>query len=1106
MKNPVCCMMIASLALCGAAWAKAPLVPLLDVHFDKLTSNGNIDPIGCNRGSNPIPPTLKYYNNDNRIPTSWDTTTNTALRDPVHDYAIQENSWSSIWFVGDGPEGLGCSYQTGFTLSFWVKVPQTTSSWSDFLGFRLGSEDYTFEYNNTTGSFQMYVGPGCVLRQLSNIDSATSVPTVAGAWNHFCLVWKPYLSWRGWAQHFGEVWLNGVLVARVVPTDNANGSLSELHLGGWERRSGSTRGTSSNSSLADICLYDRSISDDDVKWLYRHVRGPIPRGREATLALHLEKGQDKVTFANNGTLTNQFTYVNGGYTITPTAGALSTQSGLYVSGWNGKWVTGDEVTGLGCSTGTGFTLSYWSKPTSSTLAWSDLFSFGLGNGTANWRHEFRNNTGGYYYYGSCTASSLVQDESNGVWHHHVLVLPAGTTTAQHWLDGSKAGTLKMNNVDTGVVRRFCIGSTVLNESGGNRTQGPVNAGLDEVGLFNFAMSDDQVAWLKTHTPSLPELGVTALARTVSGDVAWDGFTAGWTIPDTTRRMVWPAGEDAGVAATLTASADANMTVDTVVGAQLTLAGAAGTALNLVLAKDCVFAPTSLVVAAGLDVTLPVGTKVAGAFTLGENAKIKFDASQLHAGDETVLTVGSFVLPEGETDVLAHVEVTGASDVTAALGEDGTSIVLSGLVADPTRRVVTGTEVLDADADWTTYETVVFMNGAKLDLKGHVLTLAGFESVQGELSEITDTVGGGRLIVDVPAGRVVRNLGVKFTGGFQFVKNGAGKFVIYVNGSNFTGGTELNAGTVALQTNVGYSMPLGSGENRWVRINEGAVFDIAGVTDLSTVWLSLNGGTLANSQSKLGMSVMNDLTMPLIYKMRLEKDSTLDLAYSYGFRGIVDGSQNGPVALDLGGHTLTVRMKSRATFCLNNCDVSAGAIDIRSGYLCIGPQGVRAPAVSLTADASYFVGMPDSATATFKDFAALNSSNIANGWSNGVVKVSGTFTPTGTNFPHVELQDGSTLDLSGRTGTASAKSNHANGGIANYLTAVAGGTVTVNLAERADLTTLVDSANPYLVTWDGAPVPTAKFVVDAETATQGLAVRVDSTGLRLVRALFMIILR
>ena len=109
-------------AVAATTWAKAPLVPLHNIHFDKLVaSGGSLDPLDpkANTGSAKIPFTLKYHPGQNYIPTTMGSD-GKPYHDPVHGYSIQENAWSSLWLVGDGEEGLGCSYKTGFTLSFLI--------------------------------------------------------------------------------------------------------------------------------------------------------------------------------------------------------------------------------------------------------------------------------------------------------------------------------------------------------------------------------------------------------------------------------------------------------------------------------------------------------------------------------------------------------------------------------------------------------------------------------------------------------------------------------------------------------------------------------------------------------------------------------------------------------------------------------------------------------------------------------------------------------------------------------------------------------------------------------------------------------------------------
>ena len=1101
----------AASALAAAAWAKAPLVPLYCYRFtDYDAAAGGFSRPARNYGTGEIPLTMMFWGQEKRVPVRMNGSEPDVGR--WGTYSIQENAYSSFWLVGDGPDGVGCTTETGFTLSFWIRPPAKPALWTDFLGFRLGTEDYCFEYSSAEGNIQVYSEKTWHLHKVGGYGTQSPAQVNLDQWNHVCLVWRARPPFGGWPQTYGEVWLNGAHVGNLVPSGYSlvvGAALQEIHLGAWQRRNGGNRGTSSHTGLGEIALYGQPVSADDVQWLATHAPGPIPRGRENLLNLRFDKVQNVVSFANGGTLTNKFRYVNGGWSdATVEPGALSSRSGLNVNKQNGEWLDGDPVTGLGCSTNTGFTLSYWSRPTSGTEKWSDLFSLGMGTGSTNVRHEYTDKPGGYWYYGSCAFSDVGAHwtEAINVWHHHVLVWDPAIQKCQHWLDGEKAGTLSFRDMDDGVLRRFNIGTSVLTEGGNIRTQGTCNAGFDEVALYNFSFTDDQVAWIHANTPRLPAFTDTALARTVSGACSWDGWAADWLVPGTTRRMVWPAGEDGELTATLTASADAQMTVDTVVGAHVVLSGASGTSVALATAKDCVFAPASLDIAAGLLATLPAGTAVAGDLTLGAGAWIRIDAAALHAGDEKVLSAGAFVLPEGETDVLAHVEVVGADGVAAALSDDGRAIVLSGLPAAPAGKVVSGAEELDADADWTAYPSVVFAGGATLDLKGHSLTVAGFTSDVNAPATVTDSVGGGRLVVDVPAGATARNLAVTLTGGLKLVKNGAGEYLSHVAQCPYTGGTEVNAGMVRYVGLVGYSNPFGKGDARWLRVNEGAVFDLAGRTDFSTVWFSLNGGTLLNSKSCGPRDAFSDLGRPLLYTVRLEADSTMDFRACCGFRGR-DGT--GATKLDLAGHRLTVRTAGSGTgFCLYNTEVTAGEIVVTGGgYLAPGAAGVKAGDVAITADTRFTDGLAAGAVAQFRD-VTFSDRNPANGRGSGVYRVSGTLTPAGTSFPNVELLDGATLDLSGKTGSWSAACYHSDGKVTSRIGPAADAkTVVVNLAGRTDLSTLAASANPYVVTWgEGAAKPSAKFRPDATTQEQGWALRADDAGIRLVRAQFLVILR
>ena len=119
-------------------------------------------------------------------------------------------------------------------------------------------------------------------------------------------------------------------------------------------------------------------------------------------------------------------------------------------------------------------------------------------------------------------------------------------------------------------------------------------------------------------------------------------------------------------------------------------------------------------------------------------------------------------------------------------------------------------------------------------------------------------------------------------------------------------------------------------------------------------------------------------------------------------------------------------------------------------------------------------------------------------------MSGTYTPVDDYYYGCVLQDGSTLNLSGRSGCFTAASSlGAKGSVSSIeqprktVRFPDNGTVTVNLAGRADLETIAGSESNYIVTWStyyGQPTTTT-FRLDAETA-QKFSLRSDATGLQL----------
>lgn len=610
----------------GLAWAKAPLLPLYCYRFTKLDAAGGIA-MPDNLGTGRVPLTLKLWDDSTSVPSMRDGNGNPS-RGRFGTYSIQENNWSSFWLDATESGGLGCGAATGFAISLWFRPTTSSGDWSDFFSFRLGTEDYNFEYDNTTPrSFLVYSAsqPSQHLRQRHGASWSAPTPVKVDQWNHLCLVWKPYIGWRSWPKNYGEVWLNGQKVAVLVSSnaDDANDTcqLNTLYLGGWQQRGGTTRGTSAHTGIGEIAVYGCAISDDDVAYLYTHAPGPLPRGREMTVGLHFDRayednvGGSPAMIANSGTLQVPIRLKGSSVDLTcEDSGATGVGRGIRLKGANGKWIEGDETTGLGASVNTGFTISYWTRPNSSVIAWSDLFSLGF-DADVDFRHEFSNSGGGYGFYGDCWTSSVPGSEALNTWHHHVLTHDpdAPIYECQHWVDGKKAGTVNPKDYDPtlNLLRRICIGPTVLNENGGERCQGgSCNAGLDELAVYNYAMSDEEIAWLGTHEVALPPLAVTSLVRTISADGAWAGNSAAWALNGTTRKIVWPAGEDGAATAALTVNGTVNLAVDTLVQATNVVFAGSGT-VALSVDENCRFAPYALTVGEGLTLTLPEGFRLSG---------------------------------------------------------------------------------------------------------------------------------------------------------------------------------------------------------------------------------------------------------------------------------------------------------------------------------------------------------------------------------------------------------------------------------------------------------------------------------------------------------------
>ena len=408
-----------------------------------------------------------------------------------------------------------------------------------------------------------------------------------------------------------------------------------------------------------------------------------------------------------------------------------------------------------------------------------------------------------------------------------------------------------------------------------------------------------------------------------------------------------------------------------------------------------------------------------------------------------------------------------------------------------------TVTLANDADWRALGAVPVANGAGIDLNGHNLDLSSISSeyLGAVITNSNDAVLS-TVTFTAPEGAASTN-NVAICGNVKVVKKGPGPYYAYATGCTYTGGTFIDEGTAqppdGTGTNDIYSYDkfkaFGLGE---IVVASNAVFDLrANYAYRGHVVLA--GGTLTNGKADMAETGWGGSGVG-----RLEADSALQATQ----HSIVFGDNNATKGgdMDLGGHTLTVNIGGSPKYLYLRCaKIENGKIDIQSG----GWLQVVNACVATNVDFKVKCALNIGNTLSVRDYEAVWASNTkSHNAGTAALNVYGTFIPAaGQKFYGCTMQDGSTIDLSGATGAFSTLSYYT-GGSTNIKFA-ANANVTVNLAGRTDLRTIVKSENPFVVTWPEGlgPAASVTFQVDAETKQNRFKIVRDDerNGLRLVRA-------
>ena len=286
--------------------------------------------------------------------------------------------------------------------------------------------------------------------------------------------------------------------------------------------------------------------------------------------------------------------------------------------------------------------------------------------------------------------------------------------------------------------------------------------------------------------------------------------------------------------------------------------------------------------------------------------------------------------------------------------------------------------------------------------------------------ITSSAAGGELHVNVPSDVVMTNSAVNISGHVKFVKEGPGTFVSCRRDLYYNGGNEIVEGKLMTAEGNGSNRdwapryrPLGE-KAKAITVRKDGILDIAGNYEYGDYPIVLDGGLLRSGTVNDGyIAQATNNNWNGIGRLSLTTNSTFYLRSDTVFRGW-DSEQ-----IKLNGHELlfelsvdskrlymakdmtngTIRLspadnsKKRA-FIIYNRDVDARTVDVIDEIGCISPV----------------------TTFSVRSYTATSPSGNSYWSGTGRMYVYGMFTPTTDYFYGCTMMDGSTIDLSGRSGT------------------------------------------------------------------------------------------
>ena len=395
-------------------------------------------------------------------------------------------------------------------------------------------------------------------------------------------------------------------------------------------------------------------------------------------------------------------------------------------------------------------------------------------------------------------------------------------------------------------------------------------------------------------------------------------------------------------------------------------------------------------------------------------------------------------------------------------------------------VCTAPVVLTADCDWRGLPLDRMGDNFRIDLDGHRLAVWIEPTTVLRGLSVADTSTGdpGELHVAMLGGAesAYNCSTLTLDGNLRFVKEGVGMLNLNKGHQTYTGGTVIAEGS--LRSDVGPSAwAFGcdgdtAPDAQKIYVRPDGVLYLAGKTGWNTTKVYLEGGKIDGQTQEFNPQTA------------VSADSRIGVRYGDVKLFAADG-------LDLDGHTIEAKIEQSRNLVLNLSSLSNGVLDVLSGGWFVNTVALDARTVDLKMGAALSIA----ANMSVRDYEAKYNAN--NNVGTAALSVYGTFTPTTDYFYGCTMQDGSTIDLSGKSGAWDVQGKFTNG--KKLVTFANGATVVIDLGTRKVKT------GECVVSWASRPanLDTLKFKLKGGGQLCWLVKR--DNGLYLMRSM-MIIMR